>query len=306
MSATTLPSSGSAQKGIGSRSDALLGFILVLPILLTMVGLVFYPLLATTWDSLHRVDPLQQGTPFVGLANYARILSDAEVGRSWYNTFIYVFLAVLLETVFGVLAAALINQVKYGRQWVLAAVVLPWALPAVVSGVIWGWIYAPGPGLLNGALTALGLNFEDYVWFNNSTLAMLLITLVHVWRMMPLTIVIVLAAMQSIPAELYEAARMDGAGAWTCFWRVTIPYIKSTLMTTTIMITLQFFNIVTLIYVMTAGGPGQKSMTLPLLAYQEAFQFSKLGYGTAIATVLLLIGGVFAVFYIRALKPEVD
>ena len=113
---------------------------------------------------------------------------------------------------FGVLAAALINQVKFGRQWLLAAVILPWALPGVVNAVIWLWIYQPGAGLLNGHPDRVaGLPFENHVWFNDRTSAIIAVTVVHVWRMMPLTVVIVLAAMQSIPDHLYEAARIDGA-----------------------------------------------------------------------------------------------
>src|SRR6201999_2627864 len=106
-------------------------------------------------------------------------------------------------------AAALINQVRIGRRWLLAAIVLPWALPGVVNAVIWMWIYSPGAGLLNGILVALGLPFENHVWFNDRNSAIAMVSIVHIWRMMPMTIVIVLAAMQSIPEQLYEAARID-------------------------------------------------------------------------------------------------
>ena len=105
------------------------------------------------------------------LANYTRMLSDADLGTAWINTLIYVAIAVSVETVFGVLVAALINQVRVGRQWLLAAVVLPWALPGVVNAVIWMWIYQPGAGLLNGILTIFGLPFDNHVWFNDRTSA---------------------------------------------------------------------------------------------------------------------------------------
>ena len=118
------------KRGVGFNADTTLGLLLVSPIVITMVALVFYPMGRTVWDSLHRVNPMQVGTPFVGLENYSRMLSDAQLATTWVNTLTYVVLAVLAEIILGVLAAALINQIKTGRQWVLAAVILPWALPA--------------------------------------------------------------------------------------------------------------------------------------------------------------------------------
>src|SRR6201999_4116857 len=141
---------------------------------------VFFPMGRTVWDSLHRVNPMQAGTPFVGLENYARMFSDAPLGTTWINTLLYVVLAVSVETVFGVLAAALINQVKVGRQWLLAAVILPWALPGVVNAVIWMWIYQPGAGLLNGILSVAGLPFDNHVWFNDRVSAIVAVAVVHI------------------------------------------------------------------------------------------------------------------------------
>ncbi len=302
MTQSTLNFGKSGQHGIGGRSDAVLGYLLVMPILLTMAGLVFYPLLSTSWDSLHRVDPLQQGTPFVGLANYTRMFADAEVGRSWSNTFIYVFLAVTLETVFGVTAAALINQVKRGRQWVLAAVVLPWALPAVVSGVIWEWIYAPGPGLLNGSLTAVGFNFEDFVWFNNSTLATLLVTLVHVWRMMPLTIVIVLAAMQSIPSELYEAARMDGSSRLNMFFTITLPLTRGAIAVAMTNATVAAFNLFDEAMVLARNSVETRPILIQI--YLEAFRKFHFSYGMALSLVVTLVSLLVSLGYVLRLHKN--
>ena len=296
MTASTIGFNRSSQQGIRANSDTLLAFLLVLPILLTMVGLVFYPLLATTWDSLHRVDPLQQGTPFVGLNNYTRMLTDAEVGRSWTNTLLYVVMAVGLETVFGVIAASLINQVKRGRQWVLAAIILPWALPAVVSGVIWEWIYAPGPGLLNGALTVLGLNFEDFVWFNSGTLAMLLITLVHVWRMMPLTIVIVLAAMQSIPGELYEAARMDGSSRLGMFYTITLPLTRGAIAVAMTNATVAAFNLFDEAMVLARNSVETRPILIQI--YLEAFRKFHFSYGMALSLVVTLVSLLVSLGYV--------
>jgi multiple sugar transport system permease protein len=283
-------------KGIGAKPDAFFGLLLITPILITMVGLVFYPLASTIWDSLHRVTPMQPGTPFVGLSNYTRMFRDRELGQVWGNTFKFVALAVIFETVFGVLAASLINQVKRGRQWVLAAVVLPWALPAVVSGVIWQWIYAPGAGLLNGTLVAVGYNFENYLWFNNSTLAMLLITLVHVWRMLPLTIVIVLAAMQSIPSELYEAARMDGASRMGMFRTITLPLIRGALAVAMTNATVSAFNIFDEAIILARNSIETRPILIQI--YLEAFKKFQFSYGMALSLVVTLLCLLFSLGFV--------
>ena len=175
MTAVALSATESKRRAAGN-GDAMLGVLLVTPIVVTMFALVFYPLVQTVWDSLHRVNPMQPGTPWVGAGNYINMLSDASAGESWINTAIYVAIAVSVETVVGVLAAALINQVRVGRQWLLAAVILPWALPAVVNAVIWEWIYQPGAGLLNGLLSVAGLPFENHVWFNDRTSAIIAVS----------------------------------------------------------------------------------------------------------------------------------
>lgn len=272
------------RRGAAGNGDTALAILLVAPIFITMVALVFYPLLRTVLDSLYRINPMQAGTPFVGLQNYTHMLSDPQVGRAWVNTFLYVALSVAAETVFGVLAAALINQVNFGRKWLLAAVVLPWALPGVVNAVIWLWIYQPGAGLLNGILTAFGLPFENHVWFNERASAIGAVTVVHVWRMMPLTVVIVLAAMQSIPDHLYEAARIDGATRTQMFTSITLPLIRSAVAVSMTNATVYAFNLFDEAWVLA----GSSLETRPVLVqtYLETFQNLHFSYGMAMSLAL--------------------
>jgi multiple sugar transport system permease protein len=275
------------KRGAAGNGDAMLGVLLVAPIFVTMAALVFYPLVQTVWDSLHRVNPMQPGTPFVGLKNYTHMLADPQLGRAWINTFLYVALAVAAETVFGVLVAALINQVNYGRKWLLAAVILPWALPAVVNAVIWLWIYQPGAGLLDGILTAFGLPFENHVWFNERASAIGAVTVVHVWRMMPLTVVIVLAAMQSIPDHLYEAAHIDGATRAQTFTSITLPLIRSAVAVSMTNATVYAFNLFDEAWVLA----GSSLETRPVLIqiYLETFQNLHFSYGMAMSLALTLV-----------------
>lgn len=288
------------------KGDATLGMLMVAPIIITMVALVIVPLGQTIWDSLHRINPMQAGTPFIGVANYARMFADADVARAWTNTLVYVLIAVTVETVVGVLAAALINQVRVGRQWLLAAVILPWALPGVVNSVIWLFIYQPGAGLLNGILVAFGLPFENYVWFNDRTSAMLAVIVVHIWRMLPLTIVIVLAAMQSIPTHLYEAAHIDGATRPQMFFSITLPLIGSAIAVAITNSTVAAFNIFDEAWVL--GGASLETRPILVQIYLETFQNLRFSYGMALSLVLtavsLLVSLVFVLRLYRTTRFE--
>jgi len=279
------------------NGDAVLGVLLVTPIILTMFALVFFPLGQTVWDSLHRINPMQAGTPFIGVTNYTKMLSDADLGHAWINTLIYVVAAVAIETVFGVLAAALINQVRVGRQWLLAAVILPWALPAVVNAVIWLWIYQPGAGLLNGLLTSVGLPFENHVWFNERTSAIAAVLVVHVWRMMPLTVVIVLAAMQTIPEHLYEAARIDGATRPQMFFSITLPLVRSAIAVAVTNATVAAFNLFDEAVVVNSSSLDTRPVVVQI--YLETFQNLHFSYGMALSLVLtlvsILVSGIFVI-----------
>lgn len=286
------------------RGDAALGLLMVAPIVVTMLALVIFPLGQTMVDSLFRINPMQAGTPFIGAGNYTKMLGDSNVGRAWTNTAIYVAIAVSVETVIGILAASLINHVKVGRQWLLAAVILPWALPGVVNSVIWLFIYQPGAGLLNGILTSFGLPFENHVWFNDRTTALIAVVVVHIWRMLPLTIVIVLAAMQSIPQHLYEAAHIDGATRPQMFFLITLPLIGSAVAVAMTNSTVAAFNIFDEAWVL--GGSSLETRPILVQIYLETFQNLKFSYGMALSLVLtaitLLVSLVFVLRFYRTTR----
>jgi multiple sugar transport system permease protein len=284
------------EQRIAGSGDALLGYCMIAPLVVTMAALVFFPLAATVWDSLHRVNPMQPGTPFVGLANYINMFSDGDLGRAWANTLIYVVLAVAAETVFGVLAAALINQVKVGRKWLLAAVILPWALPAVVNAVIWLWIYQPGAGLLNGILVAFGLPFDNHVWFNTRASALISVTVVHVWRMLPLTVVIALAAMQGIPGHLYEAARIDGATRSQMFFKITLPLIRGAVAVAMTNATVTAFNLFDEAWVLASSSLETRPILVQI--YLETFQNLRFSYGMALSLTVTVVSLLVSLIYV--------
>jgi multiple sugar transport system permease protein len=289
----------------GSRrrnEEAWLGLAFVIPIIAIMGGLVFLPVVGTLLDSLYRIDPMRAGTPFVGLGNYAATFADANVRQAWFNTLVYVVIAVALQAVGGLGAALLLNKIQRGRRWLLAVLVLPWCLPPVVNALVWLWIYNPSYGLLNGVLQALGLIETNRVWFNDRTTALFLIALVHVWRMLPLTAIILLAALQSIPKELYEAARLDGAGPIRAFRSITLPLISGGIAIALSQSTVFAFNLFDEAWIL--AGTSLDTRTVIIQVYMSAFQNLKFSFGMALSVLAMIASLLVSLVYVLKVYRE--
>lgn len=286
----------------GKRKTGLLGLGYVTPVILIMGALVILPLISTAWDSFFNVNPMKPGKPFVGVANYLNLLADPNVRQSWSNTFLYVLFTVSMETVFGLGAALLLNRVRFGRSWLLAALILPWCLPPVVNAVVWGWIFNPSYGVLNNALIAMGVLAENKVWFNDRVTALFMISVVHAWRMMPLTAIILLAALQSIPRDLYEAARLDGAGPVKMFRKVTLPLIGSGLAIALSQSTVFAFNLFDEAWIL--NGTGYDTRTVMIQVFMSAFQNLKFSYGMALSILAMLASIVVSAVYVLRVYRE--
>ena len=281
--------------------DARLGLMLVLPVALIMGGLVFLPLVSTLIDSLFRVEPLRPGTPFVGLKNYATLLGDSTTATAWGNTAIYVMLAVAIETIGGLGMALLLNSIKFGRRWLLAIMVLPWCLPPVVNAIIWMWIYNPSYGPLNGILLAMGVIDTPQVWFNDRETGLFLVSLVHAWRMMPLTAIILFAALQSIPAELYEAARIDGATPLQRLRKITLPLIAPGLAIALSQSTVFAVNLFDEAWVLNGSALDTRSVIVQV--YVTAFQNLKFSLGMALSVLAMVVSlAVSAIYVLRVYR----
>jgi len=294
--AAAVPARRKRDTGIDGSADARLGLMLAAPIVFAMLSLVLIPVASTLWDSLHRVNPMMAGTPFIGLQHYRDLLADPIVNEAWRNTVVYVLICVVLETAGGIGAALLINQAGRWRRYLLAAVVLPWALPGVVNAVVWGWIYNPAFGLLNGILVAAGLDFEKFVWFNDRTIALFAVSLVHVWRMLPLTAVIVLAALQSIPNDLYEAARIDGASRPRMFTHITLPLIRGGIAIAMTQSTVAAFNFFDEAWILTGSSRGTRPILVQV--YLEAFQNLHFSYGMALSVLVMIASLAVSLVYV--------
>lgn len=243
------------------------------------------------------------GTHLVGLDNFTRAFGDADFLNAVWLTLVFVLgSAVVGQNTLGLALAVLMEKAtKPVRALTNGVVIAAWVLPEVVAGyLMYAFFYDQGS--LNSILDALHLPQQNWLY----TMPILAVCLANVWRGTAFSMMVFSAALNDVPQELTEAAEMDGAGPWQRLWRVVLPVIRRSIMTNLMLITLQTLSVFGLIYTMTRGGPGNKSETLPIFMYQQAFQNSLIGYGTAIALVLLVVGALFSAVYIRLLKLEDD
>jgi len=236
---------------------------------------------------------------WVGLENYARLLSDPVFPQSVGLTVLFTLVsAVLAQTILGLGVAVIMTRASARLGAVVATVIVAaWILPELVAAFV-AYAFFSQDGTLNQLLALLGLEGPNWLF----GFPMIAVIIANIWRGTAFSMMIYQAALDDVPRDIIEAAMLDGANGAKRLLHVTLPMIRQTITTTLMLITLQTLSVFTLIWVMTAGGPGNASTTLPLYAFKEAFRFGNIGYGTAIATVMLVVGAIFAVVYIRALR----
>lgn len=277
-------------------------WLLNAPSLLAIFVLAAYPISYSAWISLHKYNLKRPRVfDFIGLSNYATIVQSPEFWSALWITVEFTVLVVALVAVLGILIAILLDQAFPGRGVVRTLILLPWAIPPVVNGLMWQWIYDAKIGALNGLLLSVGL-IDDYRgWLSNATSALLALVFADVWNSLPLAVILLLAALQRIPTELYEAARIDGAGHFQLFRYVTLPWLSGALLVVLILQTLSAIRAFDVIYVLTAGGPGTATTTLTWKTYLVTFESLDFGQGNAYAWVVSLITLTFALGYFRLL-----
>ncbi|HET7031954.1 MAG TPA: sugar ABC transporter permease [Casimicrobiaceae bacterium] len=293
--------------GIGYERRTLFAYLLNAPSLVAIFLLAAYPIVYSGWISLHKYNLKRPRVfQFIGLDNYAAILSSPEFWSALWITIQFTLLVVTSVTVLGVLIALLLNQRFPGRGILRTLILLPWAIPPVVNGLMWQWIYDSKIGALNGLLVSLGIIPEYRGWLSDPTSALLALAFADVWNVLPLAVILLLAALQKIPAELYESARIDGAGPVQLFRYVTFPWLAQTLLVVLILQTLSAIRVFDVIYVLTAGGPGTSTTTLTWKTYLTTFETLDFGLGNAYAYAVSLITFGLALIYFRVLYRRGD
>ena len=277
-------------------------YLLNAPALLAIFVLAGYPIVYSAWVSLHKFNLKRPNVfRFIGLDNYSEILKSPEFWSALWITVQFTVMVVALVAILGVLVALLLNQSFPGRGVLRTLILLPWAIPPVVNGLMWQWIYDSKIGALNGLLTTIGAIREYRGWLSEPLSALLALVSADVWNTLPLAVILLLAALQRIPVELYEAARMDGAGRLQTFRYVTFPWIAQVLLVVLILQTLAAIRAFDIIYVLTGGGPGTATTTLTWQTYLTTFDSLDFGRGNAYAYTVSLITFGFALVYFRIL-----
>ncbi|SMB35129.1 Trehalose/maltose transport system permease protein MalF [Serratia proteamaculans] len=278
-------------------------WVLLAPMLLMMLLLTAWPLGRTLWLSF--TDAALVGndiTPaWVGADNFIYALTDPDFQAALWRTLYFTLVSVAFEGVIGVLVALLLNQKFHGRNVLRVLVILPWALPTIVNATMWRLNFNPDYGSINALLTQLGVIDHYRSWLGDPASALNAVMLADIWKNYPLITLLTLAALQSIPDDLYEAARLDGASAWRRFRAITLPAILAPLAVALVLRTIDAFKVFDIIYVMTRGGPMDSTKTLSFFVYQESFSYLRAGSGAAYAVLMTLLCGLLIALYMLML-----
>lgn len=282
------------------------GWALMLPLLSIMAVVTLYPLLRTVVLSFTDAElPVGQTAPqWVGWDNYNYVLTDSDFLDALIRTLHFTIASVVLELFFGILVGLLLNQPFKGRMLVRSIVILPWALPTIVNGMLWRLSLNPDYGAVNALLTQLHVIDQYRSWLGDPDIVMNMVVLADVWKNYAIVALVVLAALQTIPSDLYEAMRIDGAGAWSRFWNLTVPGIVGPLTVVMVLRLIDCFRVFDIIYVMTRGGPADATKTLSFFVYQESFAFLRAGSGASYAIICAVMSAILIAIYIVLLKRQ--
>lgn len=295
------------RRGAGrERADRRLGYLLVAPVVILLLLITAYPLAYNLWNSFHAVNLsiATGGHPFVGLKNYTKMFGSSEWVSALLRTAGFTAVSIFLETIAALGLALMLHRKFPGRGFLRAAVLVPWAVPTVVSATLWKTMFDQRAGFVDYMLGNLHLPGAHTTWLAGIWTSWVAIFVADAWKNVPFMAIILLAGLQVIPNEVYEAARIDGASAWQAFRRMTLPLLKPALAVALIFRTLQAFLVFDVIYIMTGGGPGVSTQTLAFLNWQTFLIGTDFGYGGAISMMLVLISLAIAAVYVRALRPE--
>ncbi|HEX2698004.1 MAG TPA: sugar ABC transporter permease [Anaerolineales bacterium] len=293
-------------KGSLRQQDARTGWLLLAPSLLVILGVTLWPILSTFVLSFFNAPTgLNQARTFVGFGNYQAMLSDQTFWETIGRTLYFTVVSVGLELIIGLAIAQLIHARPWGWQFLRISLIIPWAVPTIVNGAMWRWIYNADFGALNGLLMQLGLIQHYVAWLTMPNAAMNLVILADLWHVMPFVALILQAALATLPEELEEAAAVDGANAWQRFWYIRLPQLRPAILVALIARTVDAFRVFDIVYIITSGGPAFRTVTITYLTYLNSFSFGKQGTGAALSFLISLVTILMAFIYIRILyRPE--
>lgn len=285
------------------RRKNLAPYLWVLPAVLIYFVFKLAPMIGGFYLALIEWDGIEPAK-FVGLQNFRRMLDDEVIGLALWNNVKYAAGTVAGKTVLSLFLAVLLHQALRGRGFYRTALFMPVVMSFVVVGILWAWLYNAQFGLVNSLLSSLGLNFLIPDWLGDPKVALWSLMVVDIWKWYGFHMVIFLAGLQTIPTELYEAARMDGASRVQQFLRITLPLLQPVMLVNVTLSLMGAFNVFDIPYVMTEGGPANSTMVMALHIYVRGFKFYKFGYSAAMSYALLTLVTILAAIQMRLMSSE--
>ncbi|MBV9175363.1 MAG: sugar ABC transporter permease [Chloroflexi bacterium] len=277
-------------------------YLLIAPALSVFALVLVYPFIDGVRISFFQDTLMSQSRPFVGLNNYRSVFAIPQFGTVLRVSLTWVFGSVVGEAVIGILVALLLNRTFRPRGILRSLLLVPWVMPAVVTAVIWRWLYHSEFGVVNQVFGPLGLFPQQENWLGDPATALWAVIAVNIWRGFPFWMIMILAGLQAIEPELYEAARVDGARALQLFRYITLPNLRLVLTVTSILSFVGNFNNFTLIYALTEGGPVDSTKILPIFIWENAFKFNRFGEAAAMATFFAVLMAIAILVYARVLR----
>ncbi len=275
----------------------------LLPAAICLGGTVLFPILKSIHMSLyHNVLSRPQDYRFIGLGNYLRMIQDPTFWLTLKNSAVWVFWSVSVQFILGFLGALVLNAEFKGRAFFRTLNLLPWIIPGVVVGLLWEYIYQPNYGPLNDILRRAGLLSIPIAWLSQPTWAMPAVIFANIWRGIPFFSIMILAGLQAIPDDVYEAATVDGAGVFQRFWNITLPMLRPIIVVATATRIIWTFNYADLIFVMTSGGPANSTQITSSYTLLMAYTDLDFGYAATLSVVLLVIMLIFTALYLKFTK----
>ncbi|MBO8140112.1 MAG: sugar ABC transporter permease [Thermosipho sp. (in: Bacteria)] len=279
--------------------------LMIIPATVVLLLTLFYPIVNTIIISFFDKKLFYPSfSTFVGLSNYKEILSNEEFWSAFKITIYFTIVSVFLEFVIGLFTAILLNQNFKLRGFLRTLVILPWAIPTVVNGVLWQWIFDSNYGSLNGLLYQLGLIHNYVNWLGKPFMALNMVIIADVWKNCWFFTIVLLGALQTIPKNYYDAAKVDGAGFWNRLFNVTLPLLRPAIVVSLVLRTSEAFKVFDIIYIMTKGGPANGTQVLSYYVYHTSFEAMQLGKGAALSTIIAIIILLIALVYIKSLMRE--
>ncbi len=287
------------------RRNQLLGFLLFSPVLIWILAVTIYPLIVSVVLSFQDARFSAVNAKWVGLANYVRVLErDPEFWTAAKNTVVWTAANYIVQMGFGLLIAVLLNRRVLGIEFLRTWIVVPWVIPTVAMAIMWVWMLNASVGVVNHILLGLGVLGQRIAFLGDPVAAMPTVVILNSWRWFPLVTVVLLAAMQTVPNELYEAAFVDGASAWAKFRHVTMPWIRPAFNVLSLLVLIWTFNSFVVVWLTTQGGPANSTLILPVLVYKRAFSVFRLSEAAAISVLMSVVLLMLAMLYLRSQRME--